>query len=223
MPLQNRVTPQGDIVAVAARGTFMGNRGGCFHKPGRTLGVSRWKSRAWITCVLRFKNRRRALMQPNRYTELFFLDEVTALAAGHRPCFECRRQDAVAFFAAWDESGLAPANRLAGDMDRALQDERVCGARDKRTFEARLEALPGGTMVQIDDTPYAVAGGHLLAWSHNGYTGRHPYDGKATVRVLTPWTTVEILRSGYSPHIHESAAGLVDNHGLRTATGETSE
>lgn len=220
MPLQNRVTPQGDIVAVAARGTFMGNRGGCFHKPNQTLGLSRWKSRAWITCVLRFKNRRRALMQPNRYTELFFLDEVTALAAGHRPCFECRRGDAVAFFSAWDESGLAPLDRRAGDMDLVLQGERVRGVRDKRTFEARLDELPTGAMVLVDDTPCVIAGGHLLAWSHNGYTGRHPHDGNTIVQVLTPWTTVEILRSGYCPYIHDSAAGLVDISGLRTATRE---
>ena len=98
MPLQNRVTPEGEIIATPHRGLMMGNRGGCFHLPDRTLGARRWATRQWIACVLEFKGRHRAaMMQPNRYTELFFLDEATALAAGHRPCFECRRRDAERF------------------------------------------------------------------------------------------------------------------------------
>lgn len=220
MPLQNRVTPEGGIVAFSARGTFMGNRGGCFHKPDQTLTRSRWKSRAWITCVLEFKNRHRALMQPNRYTELFFLDEVTALAAGHRPCFECRRADANAFFAAWDASGEAPQGRRAGDMDLVLQDERVAEQRAKRTYSARLGSLPDAAMVLIEDTPYAIVNGSLLAWSHEGYTGVTPYDGKAEVAVLTPPTTVRILTAGYRPHIHHSADALLSGHALRSTSGE---
>ena len=95
MPLQNRVTPTGEIIATTARGTMMGNRGGAFHTAAQTLTHRRWKTKAWICCVIEFKGRHRVVMSPNRYTELFFLDEATALAAGHRPCFECRRADAV--------------------------------------------------------------------------------------------------------------------------------
>lgn len=217
MPLQNRVTPQGEIVAVAARGTFLGNRGGCFHTARQTLTASRWKSRAWITCLLVFKNRRRALMQPNRYTELFFLDEVTALAAGHRPCFECRRADAKAFFEAWDRSGLAPQGRRADDMDRVLHGQRLAERRAKRTWQARLGELPSGTMVLMGDTPHALAGSRLLAWSHDGYMRASPYDENTILTVLTPPTSVEILRAGYRPHIHASADALAGDHCLKNA------
>lgn len=220
MPLQNRVTPEGEIVAVSARGTFLGNRGGCFHDDHQRLRASRWKSRAWITCLLRFKNRRRALMQPGLYTELFFLDEVTALAAGHRPCFECRRADAKDFFAAWELSGRAPGNPRAPDMDLVLHGERVDDGKLKRTYRARADALPSGTMVLLDGTPQAVVDGRLLEWSHEGYIRTTPHVGKTPVTVLTPPTTVEILRAGYRPHIHSSAAGFAPEHGLRTALGE---
>lgn len=220
MPLQNRVTPEGEIVAVSARGTFMGNRGGCFHKPDQTLTRSRWKSRAWITCVLEFKNRHRTLMQPNRYTELFFLDEVTAIAAGHRPCFECRRADANAYFTAWDLTGGAPEGRRAGDMDLVLHAERVGENRSKRTHLGRLDTLPEGAMVLLDGTPHVIAGSRLLAWSHDGYTRAAPHDGKGEVLVLTPSTSVRILRAGYRPHIHESAEPLADDHGMRSTPGE---
>ena len=217
MPLQNRVTPEGDIVAVPDRGTFLGNRGGCFHKPDQTLGVSRWKSRAWITCLLRFKNRQRRVMQPNRYTELFFLDEVTALSAGHRPCFECRRPDAKAFFAAW-ESG--PADPRVADMDTVLQAERVEPPREKRTFEARLGDLPPGAMVLRDGAPHAIVGSHLLAWSHSGYIRALPFGAGDIHPVLTPATIIEILGAGYRPHIHPSAKALTGTTSFRIS-GET--
>src|SRR5262249_48070514 len=101
MPLQNRVTPEGDIIATPHRGLMMGNRGGVVHLPDPTPGTRRWASRQWIACVLQFKGRQREVMQPNGYTELFFLDEATALAAGHRPCFECRRGEAEHFAELW--------------------------------------------------------------------------------------------------------------------------
>ena len=219
MPLQNRVTPEGEIVAVPERGTFLGNRGGCFHKPDQTLGVSRWKSRAWITCLLEFKNRRRRVMQPNRYTELFFLDEVTALSAGHRPCFECRRPDAKAFVAAW-KSG--PADPRVADMDGVLQEERVAPPREKRTFEARLGDLPDGAMVLHDSIPHTVVGSHLLAWSHSGYIRAVPFGTGDVCTVLTPATFIEILGKGYRPHIHPSASALTGTEGFRISGEETS-
>ena len=130
MPLQNRVTPEGDIIATPARGTMMGNRGGAFHTPEQTLGPRRWRTKAWICCVLEFKGRHRAVMQPNRYTELFFLDEATALAAGHRPCFECRRRDALRFAEAWRaRAWVADAAQSSGDGRRAASRARSGKAR----------------------------------------------------------------------------------------------
>ncbi|MET0192678.1 MAG: hypothetical protein ABW200_04810, partial [Hyphomicrobiaceae bacterium] len=120
MPLQNRVTPAGEIIATPHRGLMMGNRGGCFHRPDQTLKARRWATRQWIACLLDFKGRRRQLMQPNRYTELFFLDEATALAAGHRPCFECRRASATCFAELWSKVQRLPKPSRATDMDTIL-------------------------------------------------------------------------------------------------------
>src|SRR5262245_10377094 len=125
MPLQNRVTPTGEIIADPARGTLMGNRGGPLHRPDQTLGARRWVSKAWICCRLEFKGRRRQVMSPGKYTELFFLDEATALAAGHRPCFECRRAEAEQFARLWAKVHGAHDRARAGDMDRVLHAERV--------------------------------------------------------------------------------------------------
>src|SRR4249919_3303351 len=141
MPLQNRVTPEGDIIATPHRGLMMGNRGGAFHLPDRTIGHRRWASRQWIACVLEFKGRHRAvMMQPNRYTELFFLDEATALAAGHRPCFECRRRDAETFAGFWQEAFKRPKRPRADEMDLVLHAERLNG-RGKRMNRYKLDEL----------------------------------------------------------------------------------
>ena len=147
MPLQNRVTPFGEIVASEARGTLMGNRG-CLHDDHRTLGRRRWTTRAWVTCLLSFKGRRRQLMRPGHYTELFFLDEATALAAGHRPCAECRREAFRRFVDGWASgAGRAGERVRAADMDRAIQAERIERWRGKITFDAPLAGLPDGVMV----------------------------------------------------------------------------
>ncbi len=143
MPLQNRVTPEGEIIATPQRGLMMGNRGGAFHLPDQVLGARRWASKQWIACVLEFKGRHRAaMMQPNRYTELFFLDEVTALAAGHRPCFECRRADAELFAGLWARSFGRRARAHAGEMDEVLQAERVGPDRAKVTFRCAARRHP---------------------------------------------------------------------------------
>ncbi len=208
MPQQNRVTPAGDIVAVAARGTIMGNRGGQFHRPDQTLGTSRWKSRAWIICRLQFKGRHRQVMPPRGYTELFFLDEATALSAGHRPCFECRRRDAVQFIDIWRAQLPDGQSLRAGDLDRALNSERLTESRIKTTHRARLRSLPDGAMVHVGDGTFLKAQDTLLKWSHDGYTGSFPVHENETVEVLTPQTTLSILAAGYAPHVHESAQSL---------------
>ncbi len=204
MPLQNRVDPWGEIVANPARGLLFGNRGGRIHGPGQRLTNRRWASRAWICCVLSFKNRQRTLMAPNSYTELFFLDEVTALAAGHRPCFECRRQDALAFLNAYAEARQLDARPSAPEFDRVLHGHRLDG-KAKRLVEMSAEDLPSGTMIEWQGAAYAVRGRLLLKWSFAGYTEQcaRPFGG--TVRVITPLPMVESLRLGYNPLFHPSA------------------
>lgn len=213
MALQNRVSPTGDIIAHPARGTLMGNRGGAFHRPDRTLGRSRWASRQWICCVLSFKDRRRTVMSPGLYTELFFLDEITAMAAGHRPCFECRRDAAQWFQALWRDAAEEPKAPLADDMDRQLHRERVADDGQKRCFGAPLAALPVATAVLIADRPCIVAGQgrdvcRLAAWSPDGYEPDaldQPRD--MMVQVLTPATIVAILQRGYEPMRHPTWPG----------------
>jgi hypothetical protein len=211
MPLQNRVTPAGEIIATEHRGLMMGNRGGAFHLPNRTLGSRRWASRQWIACVLAFKARHRpAMMQPNRYTELFFLDEATALAAGHRPCFECRRDEAVEFARLWAQARHWPAPARAPEMDLALHAERVGRHGQKLTFTAQLQSLPPGTFVRLREATaaqnYLVGEDRLLAWSPAGYAEALALGGRRQVEVLTPRSIVAVLSAGYRPMLHPSAA-----------------
>src|SRR5882757_774879 len=144
MPLQNRVDPFGELFATPARGLFFGNRGGRIHTDAKTLTKRRWASRQWICCVLDFKNRQRDVWG-RYYTELFFLDEATALAAGHRPCFECRRKDAEAFAGAWQQAFKLRRRLRADAMDVVLQAERLNG-RGKRLFRRDIDGLPDGAV-----------------------------------------------------------------------------
>ena len=204
MPLQNRVTPTGDLVADPARGLFLGNRGGRIHDPAtRTLGRARWAGRAWICCVLTFKDRRRAVWG-HSYTELFFCDEPTALAAGHRPCVECRRRDAHAWRAAAVGALRLGAVPLFPDMDRRLDAERRDG-RAKRLHPLPAEGLPDGTMVLLaDGACLALRGRSALPWSPAGYGAALPRPA-GTVAVLTPPTSLAALAGGYRPTWHPSA------------------
>src|SRR5438128_10993579 len=150
MPYQNRVDPFGAIFGSPARGTFMGNRGGAIHNEDREI-LRPFKSRRWIACVLEFKGRHRQVMTPGRYTELFFLDEAVALAAGHRPCAECRRERLNAFRKAWRSAHPGTSDSplpSAGEIDRRLHAERTRPDRSKRVFEASLGELPSGVFVQ---------------------------------------------------------------------------
>ena len=203
MPLQNRVTPFGDLTAVSARGLFMGNRGGRFHTDGRTLTARRWASRQWICCVLDFKDRQRDVWG-RFYTELFFLDEPTALAAGHRPCFECRRKDAEAFAEAWREVQRLRARPKAPDMDEVLHRERLQG-RAKRVHRRNVGDLPDGAFVALEDGAFAVRGDALLHWTPEGYQARKKRPRDVTVDVLTPPAILAVLSAGYKPRWHASA------------------
>jgi hypothetical protein len=200
LPLQNRVTPFGDLVAVSERGLLMGNRG-VLHDPARRI-VRAWQVRRWIACRTAFRGRKRALMQPNRYTELFFLDEASAFAAGHRPCAECRRQDYERFRALWalcrpDEP------RDADALDRVLHAERLDGRR-RRTHAAPAATLPDGAYVVHDEAAWLVRGDALLRWSPGGYDAMRARPRSGELTVLTPPTVVAILARGYATLLHPS-------------------
>lgn len=204
MPLQNRVTPLGEIVAVPQRGMFTGNRG-IIHDPAtRTLLKRRWSTRAWITCVCEFRGWRREVMARQSWTELFFLDEATALAAGHRPCFFCRRDDANRFRAAWADGNAVPKPR-AKEMDDVLHGERLDGG-VKRLHPLRepVEALPDGAMIQADGETLLIVKGKTLRWSFDGYRPANMPAGD--VRLITPPSTVRALVVGYGPVLHPSVA-----------------
>ena len=217
MPLQNRVTPRGDLVAVAARGLLMGNRGR-LHDAARGIVRRQVRSyRAWVTCLLVFRGRRRRVMTPGRYTELFFLDEATALAAGHRPCGECRRADHRRFKAAWlagnPERGLAPGVPI-GAIDRELHRDRLTPEGLQRTFAADLACLPDGVFVdhRAHPPPMLIWAGALWPWTPAGYGDPEATPAAGAVTVLTPRSTVRALAAGYTPSVHGSA-GRADGGG----------
>jgi hypothetical protein len=206
MPLQNRVDPFGELFATPARGTMFGNRGGRFHTDDQRLTRRRWASRQWICCVLEFKNRQRDVWG-RYYTELFFLDEVTALAAGHRPCFECRREDAEAFAGAWQQAFKLRQRPRADEMDLVLHAERLDG-RAKRRHRRSIDGLPDGAFVALkegEENARAVRGNTLLRWTPKGYDTRKRRPRGTTVDVLTPPAILGVLAAGYRPRWHPSA------------------
>ena len=203
MPLQNRVTPTGDIVATAHRGMFTGNRG-IIHDPAtKTLLKKRWSSPAWITCVCEFRGWQRKVMGGRSWTELFFLDEATAFAAGHRPCFFCRRDDANRFRAAW-EKGNGVTDVRAREIDAVLHGERL-ERRKKRLHPLPMPVaeLPEGAMVQQDDESFLILQGRALRWSMAGY--REAEFAIDHAQLLTPPSTLRALNAGYRPMLHPSA------------------
>ena len=207
MPLQNRVLPNGEIVATSARGTLMGNRG-LLHNDQKEV-VRPFRLKAWITCALEFKGRKRQLMSPGTYTELFFLDEVTALAAGHRPCAECRRQRFNAFKKAWQKahSSSSMTGLKVANIDIVLHQQRLDPAGRKLTWRARLQDLPVGTMIQLEDSWYAIHGSGVWEWTIDGYGSAAHLSPHTEVEVLTPAAIVAALRSGYLPLFHASVGG----------------
>ena len=203
MPLQNRVDPFADLFATPARGTLFGNRGGRFHTDDQTLTRRRWASRQWICCVLDFKGRQRDVWG-RFYTELFFLDEVTALAAGHRPCFECRRKDAEDFAGRWQAAFKLRTPPHAPEMDQVLHAQRLDG-RAKRLHRRRIDGLPDGAFIALQEGAFAVRGTSLLRWTPRGYDGRRRRPRGMSVDVLTPPAIVAVIAAGYQPRWHASA------------------
>jgi hypothetical protein len=208
MSLQNRVDPFGNLFRTPARGTMMGNRGGALHNSEREI-VRSYKSRRWIACVLEFRGRYRTVMSERRYTELFFLDEAVAFAAGHRPCAECRRERFNAFKDAWRRArGLAHLP-FADEMDSELHPARIAtlkkDSRQKVKYKAPMDSLPDGCFVQMDGRAYLVQGDALLLWTPEGYAGRAARPNDSIAEVLTPQPIVECLRHGYNPELHNSS------------------
>jgi hypothetical protein len=201
MPLRNRVTPTGEIVAVVGRGTLMGNRG-ILHDAHQRI-VRDYQVRRWIACRLEFHGRHRQVMQPGSYTELFFLDEAAALAEGHRPCAECRHSDYRTFQSVWQ--ALYPGQPSSADaMDAVLHAERRVRPWVKRTWVTALETLPTGAYIHLEDRAWLVSDQTLLAWAPDGYVDRmRKPDGEVTV--LTPPSVVGVLRLGYTPQLHPDA------------------
>jgi hypothetical protein len=205
MPLQNRVTPTGDIIATPHRGLFTGNRG-IIHDPATKTLTRRWAGKAWLTCVCEFRGRRRRVMGGRSWTELFFLDEATAFAAGHRPCFFCRRDDANRFCAAWD-AGNGTTRVLARDIDPVLHRERLAeGKKRLHPLPMRWEQLPDGAMVQGGAQSYLIAGGRALTWSPAGY--REAQSKIEDAMLLTPPSIVRAFIAGYRPVLHPSASSV---------------
>lgn len=208
MTLQNRVTPFGDIVAIPQRGLFTGNRG-ILHDPAtRTLLGRPWASKAWLVCNCRYKGRRRAVMSGRSWTELFFLDEAVALAAGHRPCFVCRREAAMAFRAAWASAAVGDAPRAAA-MDAVLHGERF----DRRhkavhPLAAKPASLPDGAMVAAGGEAFTIAHGMVFRWTDGGYAS--PVELRIADRMLTPPSTLAALLAGSRPVLHPAIASFRD-------------
>lgn len=206
-PLQNRVTPFGEIVADPSRGLFVGNRG-IIHQDYAIR--KRSGTEGWVICVIDFRGRRRPLMSPGTWTELFFLDEATAFAAGHRPCFYCQRARAVEFATAWGAGAGLDRPASAKEMDAAMRAERSHVRRLPEDARRRRKALPivtmdelaNGAMVEVDGEAFLYTGGRFLKWSFDGYAPGAP-DGP--MRLLTPPSVNDAFAAGFAPILHPSA------------------
>ncbi len=206
MPLQNRVTPFGDIIQTPERGAWTGNRG-VIHK--NKAIIRPFRTTAWITCLLEYKNMRREVMTENRWTELFFLDEATAFAAGHRPCAFCRHIDFKRFKSLWltaNKNRYSLNDEKMTSIDAILQAERIDAAGKKKTYFERLENLPSGVMIVHENKkPVLYWEGRLLEWSPGGYINTRFIENNVMVKVLTPESVVRVFRLGYIPQIHRTA------------------
>jgi hypothetical protein len=203
-PLRNRVTPSGDIVATPHRGTKYGNRG-VLHDD-RLVVRRRFQVRRWLVCEVEFRGRRRPVLQPGRYTELFFLDEAVALAAGHRPCAECRNRAYKLFQRLWPHRTAGGAPPGADAIDTVLHGERALVDECRLLRPVPARELPDGVFAQLDNGFWLLHDGRLHRWSHAGYQERRPLP-RGDLPVLTPPSTVATLAAGYRPDLHPSAVG----------------
>lgn len=199
---QNRVDPCGNIIATNARGLWLGNRG-VIHNSQREI-VRPFKHKAWIICQLQFKERKRIIMAPERWTELFFLDEATALAAGHRPCFECRKEDARRFKSYWlqgnGDYGF-DAKTSINAIDNVLHQERIDPKKNKVIHQRKRGDIPDGVFILLDNSPCLVKDGMLHHWTPFGYDQRFNFPDTPSFKILTPASIVNAIHAGYDPQI----------------------
>lgn len=198
--LQNRVNPFGEIITTPARGSFMGNRG-VIHNAQKQI-THAFKHKAWIICTLEFKGRKRTVMTPDRWTELFFLDEATAFAAGHRPCFECRKEDAKRFKSCWiagNPSYNFNMTTSIKEIDEVIHCERIDSAKKKVTHQRMSSDLVEGTFVAIDDAPYLFSKGRLHRWTPSGYEISTAAPDASMMTILTPSSVFNAFNAGYVP------------------------
>jgi len=210
MPHQNRVDPFGNLHVSPARGTLMGNRG-CLHDDAGQIRRA-FARKAWITCRLEWKGRQQNVFSPGRYTALFFLDEATALAAGHRPCNECRSEAYSAFKTAWQGTQVGGAFVKAEAMDNQIHAERINASKGKRSFAARLGDLPDGVMATAPQNPqetFLLWKGKIWNWSFLGYAAPREADPGLVVDVLTPASICAVLSKGYPATVHASVGGII--------------
>jgi hypothetical protein len=204
--LQNRVDPFGNIIKTTARGSFMGNRG-VIHDEHKQI-THTFKNKAWITCLLEFKARKRTVMSPGHWTELFFMDEATAFAAGHRPCFECRREDAKRFKSCWIQGNLSyhfTMNTSIKKIDEVLHKERIDDEGKKITYQCWSSEITDGTFVLFDADPYVLSNNELLRWTPFGYDRIIALPHVTKLTVLTPNSIVNAFRAGYIPQISKTS------------------
>ncbi len=207
MSLQNRVNPWGNIIRTSERGTFLGNRGN-IHNDKKEI-VRNYLTKRWITCRLKYKNRNREVMTPSLYTELFFFDEASAFAAGHRPCAECRRERFHEFKEIWLKANLNIENEkvIIEKVDEIIHSERIENGK-KKTYIAKLKELPGGTFFSFNGEAYLISLGKIFLWSFSGYKSIELKKFPEKVDVLTPKSFVKIFEEGFIPGIHKSTLAL---------------
>jgi hypothetical protein len=201
--LQNRVDPSGQFIKTRARGSWMGNRG-VIHNEDKEI-TRAFKHKAWITCVLEFKGRHRTVMTPDRWTELFFLDEATAFAAGHRPCFECRREDAKRFKSCWIQGNPIHNFTMSTSINRIdeiVHMERIDNKKKKLMHQRLSSAIPEGTFILMSDVPYLFTTGRLYQWTPFGYENSIALPETSMLTVLTPKSIVNAFLAGYTPQIN---------------------
>jgi len=207
MPLQNRADPFGTLQSDRARGSLMGNRG-VLHDQEKAI-VRHWSTKSWVTCVLNYGGYRRPLFEPGKYSQLFFLDEATAFAAGHRPCGTCRKERFREFRAKWLNANpeAVPSEKVTViTIDKVLHSERAVRGGAKVTFEAPVDTLPFGTFIEREDDAYLVTDTALLPWSFDGYGRAESLPEPGTIAtVLTPFSIVRLFRDGFRPQVDESA------------------
>jgi hypothetical protein len=206
--LQNRVDPFGNIIKTAARGAWMGNRGVIHNEQQQITHV--FKHKAWITCALQFKGRKRTVMTPGRWTELFFLDEATAFAAGHRPCFECRKEDATRFKSCWIHGnpsyGFTMKTSIR-EIDEVIHCERIDKEKKKISQKRKLSDVPEGVFIVLDHEPYLFSRGSLHRWTPFGYENAIAAADRSIVTVLTPHSIVNAFSAGYVPEMKQGSEG----------------